>query len=144
MVPTAKVGCAAGPAKVGTPLRGGGVIPSASVGCSEDGTGDRGGNVGASDPKPSGTSVGASDGGGRSDGELPGALDGERTAAPPSACLNGSLSRRNRPCSPMSSCVAMRKTDFSQRGKPGLAVPPQPPAREDKSIYPENIAVSGT
>jgi len=54
--------------------------------------------VGASEADP-GTKVAASDGGGRSEGELPGALDGERTAAPPS-CV-GEDPPRNRPSSPM-------------------------------------------
>lgn len=133
MVPGTNVGCGAEPGQVDTPLRGGSVVP-ASVGCSEDGRGDRGGNVGASDPKPSGTSVGASDGGGKSDEELPGALDGERTAAPPSACFDESLSCRNRPCSPMGSYVDEEDGSLAE-GETWAGRPPFSRPREKLKVY---------
>jgi hypothetical protein len=81
--------------------------------------------VAASGPEPSevGSSVGASEGGGKS--ELPEALEGVRTAAPPSACAGASLSRRGLPCSPMGYLKMARDIKFSRRGgKPGPTDPP--------------------
>jgi len=134
-------GCGRRAAWVGAPPRiGGGVTPSANVGASKGDISDTGNNVGASDPD-SGTRVGASDGGGKSEEGMPGALDGARTTVPPSACVGESLSRWNRPDSPMSSC-GKGKQNFSQRGNMGRLTPPaQPPAREIE-VYTAITAVS--
>src|ERR1700757_3885905 len=80
---------------------------SARVGESEEETFDSGASVGASEADPSGTRVGAFDGGGKSEGDDPVALEGVRTAGPPSACV-GEGPPRNRPCSPMGSCYGLR------------------------------------
>src|SRR4029077_16448759 len=96
IVPCSSSNCARRTARVGAPPRGGGEAPSAKVGLSEGEALERGRIVGVSGPNPSGARVGASEGGGRSDELLPGALDGERTAGPASPGGGGTLTCRER------------------------------------------------
>ena len=107
-----------------------------------DGERVRGSRVGASEPEPEpGTSVGASDGGGISDEELPVPLDGVRTAAPPSAGERASRSRRGLPCSVMGDPIVGNydrgKGNLSRReGRSKAAAPPGSRLREFKKYIP--------
>ncbi len=92
----------------------------------------RGTRVGASDPETleGSTTVGASDGGGKSEGELP-APEGVRTTAPPSCCVGKSSSRRGRPCSPMGTRkMAGESESLAKGGNRGPADPPVSRPRE--------------
>jgi len=93
-------------------------VSSATVGKSEEENFDSAivGASGAEEPKGK---VGASEGGGSPEGDVPGALEGERTAAPASAFAGDLRSPWNRPCSPMDAYAGKEDWNFSHRGNLG-------------------------
>ncbi|PYX19407.1 MAG: hypothetical protein DMG82_25625 [Acidobacteria bacterium] len=93
-------------------------VPSATVGKSEEENFDSA-IVGASGGEEPGAKVGASEGGGSPEGDVPGALEGERTAAPASAFAGDLRSPWNRPGSAMDAYAGKGKLEFLAQGESG-------------------------
>jgi hypothetical protein len=93
-------------------------VPSATVGKSEEENFDSA-IVGASGAEEPGAKVGASEGGGSPEGDVPGALEGERTAAPASAFAGDLRSPWNRPCSAMDAYAGKGNLEFLAQGESG-------------------------
>jgi hypothetical protein len=102
--------------------------------------------VGASGPLSMGTSLGDSDGGGRSEDELPEGREGVRTAAPLTARAGGCSSFRSRPRSPIDYPRTTGQFRSSQKETQTGCFPFSRPHRELEYIPPrtDNDRTAGT